>query len=98
MASSSSIDTPLVVEVKDRTPLVLKRHPYKSMEDDPVGTFSFIPHRVLQVDNVRAYIHCEIEETDTKDIWICILTVSWMKLVTLSCNLCNYKGRVSSSL
>lgn len=64
----SSIATPLVVEVKDRTYFVFNKYPYKSMEDDSVGAFSFIPHGVLLVNDVRAYIHCEIEETSSKDI------------------------------
>lgn len=68
MASASSIATPLVVEVKDNTHPVFKKHPYKSMEVDPIGTFSFILHGVLHVDDVRAYIHYEIEETSSEDI------------------------------
>lgn len=68
MASSSSIDTPLVVEGKDRNCPVFKKHPYKSMEDDPVGDFSFVPHGVLHFDDKWVYIHCEIEETGTQDI------------------------------
>lgn len=52
MASVSSMATPLVVEVKDRTSPIFKKHPYKSMEVDLVGAFSFIPHEVLHVDDV----------------------------------------------
>lgn len=68
MTSSSSITTPLVVEVKDKTHVVFKKHPYKSMKVDLVGAFSSIPHIFLHVDDVRAYIHCKIEEIDTDDI------------------------------
>lgn len=68
MESSSSFAMLLVVEVKDKNRLVLKKHPYKSMVDDPIGAFFSIPHGVMHVDDVRAYIHCEIEETDTKEI------------------------------
>lgn len=66
MAFASFISTPLVVEFKDRTRPVFKKHPYKSMEDDLVGVFSFVLHGVLHVDDVRAYIHCEIEEIGLK--------------------------------
>lgn len=52
MAFASSIYTPLVVEVKHMNHLVLKNNPYKFMEDDPVGVFSFIPNGVLHVDDV----------------------------------------------
>lgn len=38
------------------------------MELDPVGYFSFILHEVLHIDDVQAYIHYEIEETDSEDI------------------------------
>lgn len=72
MASSSSISTPLVVEVKDRTHPIFKKHPYKNMEDDSVGDYSFIPCGVLNVDNIQVYIHCEIKETYTKDYWHCM--------------------------
>lgn len=47
---------------------MFKKHPYKSMEVNPIGAFSFILHKVLHVDDVRAYIHYEIEETSSKDI------------------------------
>lgn len=68
ISSSSSISMPLVVEVKDRTHPVLKKHPYKSMMDDQVGAFSSIAYGVLYADDVRTYIHYEIEETNTEDI------------------------------
>lgn len=68
MASSSSNATPLVVEVKDRNQPLFKKQPYKSMEVNLVGAFSFVLHGVLHVDNIRAYIHCETEETITEDI------------------------------
>lgn len=52
MAYAYSISTPLVIKVKDRTHPIFKKHPYKSMEVDPVGAFSFILHDVLYVDDV----------------------------------------------
>lgn len=68
MASTSSISNPLVVKVKDMTHLVFKESPLKSIEDDLVGAFYFIPHGVLHIDDVRAYIHYEIEEIGLEDI------------------------------
>lgn len=68
MASSSSIATLLVVEVKDITCPEFKKYPYKSMEVDPIGAFSSILHGILHVDDARACIHFQIEETSTEYI------------------------------
>lgn len=68
MESYSFVAMPLVVEVKDIAHPEFKKHPHKSKEDDPIGTFSSISHEVLHIDYVRAYIHCEIEETSLEDI------------------------------
>lgn len=35
---------------------------YKSMEDNLYGAFSSIPYGVLHVEDIRAYIHCNIED------------------------------------
>lgn len=69
MAFASSIATSLVVEVKDKTHPVFKKHlttPWKmtQLEHFP----SFHTKSVLHVDDVQAYIHYEIEETGSKDI------------------------------
>lgn len=34
MALASGVTTPLVVEIKDRTRLVFKKHPFEAVEDD----------------------------------------------------------------
>lgn len=68
MTSSSSIDTPLVVEVSERERLQFKNNPFKSIEDDPNGAFASMPHGVLHVDDVRDYIHCNIEEIGNEAI------------------------------
>lgn len=63
MASfGSSVATLLVVEIIDRERPQFKKHPYKSMEDDLNGSFSYVPYRVLNVEDIRAYIHYNIEE------------------------------------
>lgn len=66
--ASSSVDTPLVVEISEQERPQFKIHPFKYIEDDPNGFFSFVPYRVLHVDDVRAYIHYTIEETRSKEI------------------------------
>lgn len=38
------------------------------MEDDPIGAFSSVPHKILHVDDVWVYIHCETEESGIEDI------------------------------
>lgn len=65
---SSSIDTPLVVEVSERERPQFKRHPFKYVEDDPNGAFLSVPYGFLHVDDVRAYTHYTIEKTGNKDI------------------------------
>lgn len=47
----------LVVEIKDRARPVFKKHPFKSVEDDPKGAFSLILYGVLHNEHIRAYIH-----------------------------------------
>lgn len=63
MASSrSGVANPLVFKLTDRIRPQFKKHPYKSNEDDPNGAFSSVLYGVLHVENIRAYIHCNIEE------------------------------------
>lgn len=63
MASSGfGVVTSLVVEIMDRARPKFKRNPYKSKEDDLNGAFSFVLYGVLHVEDIRAYIHCNIEE------------------------------------
>lgn len=68
MASSSYVDTPLVVEVSERERSQFNKTPFKSIEDDPNSAFSSVPYGVLHVDDVRAYIHYNIEETGNEEI------------------------------
>lgn len=35
------------------------------MEDDSSGAFSLVYYRVLHVDDVRAYIHCNIKDLES---------------------------------
>lgn len=41
---------------------------FKSIEDVPNSAFSSVSYKVLHVDDVRAYIHCIIEETGNEVI------------------------------
>lgn len=60
--TSSGIATPLVVDATERARPIFKKHPHKSMEDDSNGAFSSISFGVLHVEDIRVYIHCNIEE------------------------------------
>lgn len=61
MASSGMIAA-LVVDIVDRERPKFKKHPYKSMEDDPQRAFFTVPYGVLRVQDIRAYIHYNFEE------------------------------------
>lgn len=62
MASSSSVDTPLVVEIKNCPCPEFKKYPFKSLLDDPLGEFSSVCHGALHTKEIRVYIHYDIEE------------------------------------
>lgn len=66
--TSSSVNNPLVVEVSERERSQFKKNPFKSFKDDLNGALSFVPYDVLHVDDVRAYIPYNIEETDNEAI------------------------------
>lgn len=68
MASTFGIDTHLVVEIKERARPVFKKHPFKSVEDDPEGVFSLVFYGVLHNQDIRAYIHYDLEEIDSIDM------------------------------
>lgn len=68
MASSSRISTPLVVEIKDRARPIFKKHPFKSIEDNPKGAFSSVPYDVLHNEYIRACIHFDLEELGNMDM------------------------------
>lgn len=48
-------------DVNEMTRYKFKRHPYKSMKEDPEGALSQTPHGVLHVEDIRAYIHSKME-------------------------------------
>jgi len=54
--------TPLVVDITERLQPKFKKHPHKSVEVNPLGTLSDVPHGVLHVEDIRAYIHASIHE------------------------------------
>lgn len=60
--ASSCIAIPLVVNVTERARPIFKKHPYKSIGDDLSGAFSPVLYRVLHVEDIRANMHCNIEE------------------------------------
>lgn len=60
--ASSGIATPLVVDDIDRARPNFEKHLYKSIVDDLSNSFWSVPYRVLHVEDIRAYIHCNIEE------------------------------------
>lgn len=68
MASIFDIVTPLVVEIKDRAHPVFKKHPFKSIEDDLEGAFSFVPYDMLHNEDIKAYIPCDLEDLGNSDM------------------------------
>lgn len=72
MASGSSAPTfianPTIVEVKDRLRPIFKEVPQIYKKEDFVGAFSRVPDGVVYVEDVRAYIHCTLEDLGTEEI------------------------------
>lgn len=62
MTSTLGISIPLVVEISDRARAIFKKHHLKSIEDDPEGAFSSVSYGVLHNEDIKTYIHCDIEE------------------------------------
>lgn len=60
--------TLLVVYVKDIPHLKFKWHPFKSVENNPLGAFSSIPYSVLHIEDIRAYIHANIEDLGSSQL------------------------------
>jgi len=56
------MDTPNIVKISDRPRPIFKKYPYKSLEVDPLGAFSSVSHGVLHTEDIRVYIHANIEE------------------------------------
>lgn len=76
MASGSSAPTFIanmtIVEVKDRLRPVLKEVPKIAKKEDSTRVFSRVPEGVMYLEDVRAYIHCTLEDLGTEDIKSCI--------------------------
>lgn len=68
MALTYGIATPLVIEITERARHVYKKHSFKSFEDDPNRVFSYVPYGVLHNEDVREYIHYNIEELGNADM------------------------------
>lgn len=73
MASSSNVDTPLLVKFRNCPSPKFKKHPFKSLLDEPLGVFFSVFHGVLHTEDIRAYIHCDIEEIGSYDV-SCVFT------------------------
>lgn len=56
------MDTPLVVDTTERFHPKFKKNPFKLVEDDPLGAFSSVSYGVLHVEDIRTYIHSNLEE------------------------------------
>lgn len=71
-AGSSSVPTFIanstIVEVKDRPRPIFNPCLHIATLDDLVGSFSHVPGGVVYVEDIRAYIHCHIEDLGTSDI------------------------------
>lgn len=57
-----------IVEVKDHPKPIFKRYPHVVTLDDSVGSISRVLEGVMYVEEVRAYIHCHIEDLGMTDI------------------------------
>lgn len=55
------MNTPYFVDITEMTRSKFKRHPLKSMENDPAGALSSVSYGVLHVEDVRSYIHYKLE-------------------------------------
>lgn len=62
------MDTLLVVDIIDRSCPKFKKHPFKSIEEDPLGAFSSILYGVLHVEDIREYIHENIDELGSSQL------------------------------
>lgn len=54
--------TPLVVDITKISFPQFKKHPFKLIEIDLLGAFSSVPYVVLHVEDIRIYIHANLEE------------------------------------
>lgn len=53
------------VEVSKKPQPKFKRYPMKSVEDDPLGAFSYIPYGILPTKDIREYIHGKMEKKNS---------------------------------
>lgn len=62
------IVNPTIVEVKDRLRPIFKEVPQIAMKEDSTSAFLRVPDDVVYVEDVRAYIHCTLEDLGTEEI------------------------------
>lgn len=74
---------PIVVDIKDRLHLVFKKYPQIMKVDDSVSAFSRVLDDVLYVEDVRAYIHCTLEELGSSEIKTMYMTILLDKNVVI---------------
>ena len=48
--------------------MCLRSNPFISQRDDPLGAFSQVLESVLNVEDIRSYIHCKFENIGDNDI------------------------------
>lgn len=71
LGSSSAlilIANPTIVEFKDHPRPIFKWYPHVAMNEDLVGVFSHILEGVVYVEDVRVYIHCNIDDLGNLEI------------------------------
>lgn len=73
MASGSSstlvgVATHNLVDIKDHPCPIFKQFPQIAKVNNSVGTFSRVPEGFLHVKDVRAYIHCTLEDLGSIEI------------------------------
>lgn len=59
---------PTIVEVKDRLRPIFKEFPQITIKEDSTSTFLMVPDGIVYVEDVRAYIHCTLEDLGTEEI------------------------------
>lgn len=62
------LNTPIVVDIKDHPCTIFKQCSQIVKVDDLVNAFSRVPDKVLYIEDVRAYIHCTVEDLGSFEI------------------------------
>lgn len=62
------MDTPIVVDIKDRPRLIFKQCPQILKVNDSINAFYRVIDRVLYIEDVRAYIHCTLKDLGFAEI------------------------------